>query len=602
MISRKSSVLSQIALVVLTAGYFSTSGQAQDVQEYYVERGEYFTQTTTNRPVRALSHELFAYLFPFMNGSVLSAALSGPRGLSFSLTDSGGAFQLLDEANNSIALTVPAPAGIYQFNVGTLNQGLRVFKLSLPGPAIGIPPMRVANFPEAQAVDASQPFTLRWDKVIKRGARDYLAFEVLNPAGDSVFSVTNMPLAQTNLVMPAGTFQSNTSYRAYLYIVHYFRLSANGAPPPAWVALETRATKFAIQTLNPAGVLQFAPNAIAANESDATVTITAERTQGSQGLVTADYFTSDGSAQSGVNYTPVSGTLVFNPGDTSSSFTVPLINNGVTNPPLTLHLSLTNATGGVTLATRPHATLTILDSQSAPGLNVNAYMVGRTEFYEQTDAEPPVQSTLPAPSRFFASVHAAFPGSVTNASVQLPNGTSRVLTSNGEFPDYNENFPSRASMNGAFRSGKYQLHFDTISDGSFSPTLTLGAERTFSVPHLTNWVESQAIDPTMPFTLRWAPFIHPTSNDFVVVRISDSTTKEYLFRTPGAFEPGVLPRVTTSVTIPANTFDYGTYYFVELEFAKVLVTNTKSYPGARGCIVFFHTTEFYLNTISAPPP
>jgi len=234
MISRKSSVLSQIALVVLAAGYFSKSGQAQDVQEYYVERGEYFTQSTTNRPVSALSHELFAYVFPAANGSVLSAALSGPRGLTFSLTDSGGAFQLLDEANNSIALTVPAPGGTYQFNVGTLNQGLRVFKLSLPGPASGIPPVRVANFPEAQVVDASQPFMLQWDKVIKRGAQDYLAFNVIGPGGNSVFSVTRMALAQTNLVMPADTLQPNKNYRAYLYIIHYFRLSANGAPPPAW--------------------------------------------------------------------------------------------------------------------------------------------------------------------------------------------------------------------------------------------------------------------------------------------------------------------------------------------------------------------------------
>src|SRR5207244_12773468 len=178
-----------------------------------------------------------------------------------------------------------------------------------------------------------------------------------------------------------------------------------------------------------------------ANASDAPATITAERSQASQCSLAADYCTSDASAQAYVNYTPVSCTLVFNPGGTSSSFTVPLISNGVTNPPLTLHLSLTNATGGATLITRPHAALTILDAQSAPGLNVNAYIVGRAEFYEQTGAEPPAQSTLPAPSRFFASVHPAFPGSVTNASVQLPNGTSRVLTSNGEFPDYNENFP-----------------------------------------------------------------------------------------------------------------------------------------------------------------
>ena len=565
-----------------------------------MERGEYFTQSTTNRPVRALSHELFAYLFPATNGSVSSAALFAPRALSFSLTNVGGVFQLLDEFLDSIALTVPAPGGIYQFNVATVNQGLRVFKLSLSGPAAGIPPMRVANFPEAQVVDAPQPFTLRWDKVIKRGAKDYLAFETIGPGGDSVFSVTNMVLTQTNLVVPASTLQPNTTYRAYLYIIHYFRSSSSNAPPPAWAALETRATKFTIQTLNPAGVLRFATNPVVANESDGTATITVERTQGSQGLVTADYFTSDGTARSDVNYTPVAGTLVLNPGETSSSFTVPLINNGETNPPLTLHFSLTNATGGATLVTRPHATLTILDSQSAPGLNVNAYSVGRTESYQQTDAGPPVQSTLPAPSRFFVSIHPAFPGSITNATIQLPNGASRVLTNNGDFPNYDENFPSQASMNAAFRSGKYQFHFDTISDGSFSPALTLGAERTFSLPYLTNWVESQTIDPTNSFTLRWAPFIHAITNDFVIVKISD-WTKEYVFRTPGAFEPGALPGATGSVTIPANTLAYGASYFVNLEFAKVLVANTKSYPGARGCIVFSHTTEFYLNTISAPP-
>jgi len=93
---------------------------------------------------------------------------------------------------------------------------------------------------------------------------------------------------------------------------------------------------------------------------------------------------------------------------------------------------------------------------------VNAYSVGAVELYQQTDAGPPVQSTLPAPSRFFASVHPRIFRAVSqNATVKLPNGTSRTLTNNGGFPDYNEDFPSRASMNAAFRSGKYQLHFDT---------------------------------------------------------------------------------------------------------------------------------------------
>jgi hypothetical protein len=601
MTCRKSSVVSRTSLLILVFSCFwHDHAPAQDVQEYYVERGEYFTQSTTNRAVYPLSHELFAYVFPATNGSVTSATLSGPLYLSFTLTQRGGVFQLLDQYLGNIALTRPAPGGAYIFNVATLNQGMRSFKLSVPGVANGIRPIRVANFAEAQAVDTSQPFTLQWDKVPKRGAYDYLALNIIGPDGGQAFSITNIPLAATNLVIPAGTLQPNSDYRGYLYIIHYFRSSVSNAAPPGWAALESRATKFSLETLNPAGVLQFASNPVVVNETNGTATIAVERTQGSQGTVTVDYFTSDGSATSNVNYSPVAGTLVFNPGDTSNSFNVSILNDGATNPPLTLHLSLANATGGATLVTRPHASLTVLDSQSAPGLNVDAFAVGRAELYEQEDALPPDQSSLPAPSSFFATIHPAFAGGVTNAIVQLPNGTSRVLTNNGDVLIYEEDFPSRTTMYGAFHGGKYHLNFDTLSDGSFSRLLALGGERNFSVPWVTNWSQAQFVDPKTPFTLKWTPFAAASTNDFVVVRIRDDSD-EYVFRTPGAFAPGALPGKTTSVTIPENTFSYGNYYVVDVEFAKVLVADAKSYPGARGCVLFLHTTEFYLNTISGAP-
>ncbi|MFN8458358.1 MAG: Calx-beta domain-containing protein [Anaerolineae bacterium] len=42
-----------------------------------------------------------------------------------------------------------------------------------------------------------------------------------------------------------------------------------------------------------------------------------------------DYATSDGTAIAGTDYTATSGTLIFSPGQTSRTFTVPIINDNL---------------------------------------------------------------------------------------------------------------------------------------------------------------------------------------------------------------------------------------------------------------------------------
>ncbi len=66
--------------------------------------------------------------------------------------------------------------------------------------------------------------------------------------------------------------------------------------------------------------------------------------------VTVDYVTSPGSADSGVDFKPISGTLTFDPGVTTRSIVVPTIDDPNPDDDETFTVTLSNPTGGATLA------------------------------------------------------------------------------------------------------------------------------------------------------------------------------------------------------------------------------------------------------------
>jgi hypothetical protein len=89
------------------------------------------------------------------------------------------------------------------------------------------------------------------------------------------------------------------------------------------------------------------------NETAGFVTITVVRSNGSDGTVSVQYGTSDGTAHAGTDYTATSGTLTFAPGVTSMTFQVPIINDGITDPgTLSFNIALSNPGGGAFLGTR----------------------------------------------------------------------------------------------------------------------------------------------------------------------------------------------------------------------------------------------------------
>jgi hypothetical protein len=99
----------------------------------------------------------------------------------------------------------------------------------------------------------------------------------------------------------------------------------------------------------PRGSVQFAAATFSAAEKAGTATITVTRANGSAGVVTVQYAVSDGTAHAGTDYTATSGTLTFGRGETSQTFTVPVLANGLVIPDgLTVNLTLSQPGGGAT--------------------------------------------------------------------------------------------------------------------------------------------------------------------------------------------------------------------------------------------------------------
>lgn len=102
-----------------------------------------------------------------------------------------------------------------------------------------------------------------------------------------------------------------------------------------------------------------------ANENDNTATIAVMLSAATSKVVTVDYSTSPGTAAVGSDYAATNGTLLFNPGETSKSVGVAIINDLLDEADETINLALSNPSNAY-LGTPSSAIVTIVDNDEAP--------------------------------------------------------------------------------------------------------------------------------------------------------------------------------------------------------------------------------------------
>jgi uncharacterized repeat protein (TIGR01451 family) len=119
------------------------------------------------------------------------------------------------------------------------------------------------------------------------------------------------------------------------------------------------------------GTLDLSTATYSAGEAAGSVTITVNRTGGTDCSVTVQYATANGSATAGSDYTAAGGTLTFGPGVTSQTFAVPIIDDTLFEGNETFTVTISNPGGGAALGATTSATVTVIDNDAAPTLAIN---------------------------------------------------------------------------------------------------------------------------------------------------------------------------------------------------------------------------------------
>ena len=128
------------------------------------------------------------------------------------------------------------------------------------------------------------------------------------------------------------------------------------------------------------GSLAFSAGSYSVAEDGGSVSINVNRSGGSDGSVSVDYATTDGSATAGTDYQPSIGTLDFGDAETSKSFVVSILDDAIYEDDESLQLSLSNVQGGATLNGITQATLTVTENDPVPP-------AGALEFVTNTFSE-----------------------------------------------------------------------------------------------------------------------------------------------------------------------------------------------------------------------
>lgn len=124
--------------------------------------------------------------------------------------------------------------------------------------------------------------------------------------------------------------------------------------------------------------MQFEATNITVNESATTATLTVTRA-GSTGTTTVNYATGDATATAGSDYLAASGTITFNEGETSKTFTVQIINDAEAEANETFNVTLSGVSSDAVLGSLSTATVTILDDDSPVFVSLNDISINEAD-------------------------------------------------------------------------------------------------------------------------------------------------------------------------------------------------------------------------------
>ncbi|MBK7997668.1 MAG: putative Ig domain-containing protein [Verrucomicrobia bacterium] len=394
---------------VLTVNGGGGSGTGPEVSEIVLFKGQEFMQTGTGAPVLGTNQPF--HFEAFVEGSywesITNVVLRSPKGTNYPMelesvfitglaanegggAEDGGTFRVQGRFPTKSAMDSVFNSGSYQFQITTGSGSNRTSSLSLTGDNYPATP-RISNWAAAQSVDAYADFTLTWEALSGATSNDFVMVNVEDEFG-SVFESSgpgepdSLNGKSTSVVIPAGTLAPGTEYKCSVFLAKFVTINTNSYPGAKAMAAYAKATFILLNTVTPPpaeGQFQFSAATFTVSETNSTAEFTITRSGGSEGAVTVDFSTADGTAMADADYVPTEGTLDFAEGETSVTFTFEVIDDSVFETNETIRLTLSNPTGGATLGSQSNAVMIVTDNDT-PGtagllqFSAVSYVVGES--------------------------------------------------------------------------------------------------------------------------------------------------------------------------------------------------------------------------------
>jgi hypothetical protein len=577
---------------------------------YGVFKGEHYEQASASAPGAAQIEEhgvqAFAVTTEGFTPFMVIAEPGGTSPVPMFLAQLEGRPEFVGQQTDSSAATRDAyfPDGPVTFSLLDFETNPTA-TLTLATPAL--PPIPVvANYADTQAVDPSQPFTLRWSGFQGAGVGDLVWVQIESWNGTIFASpVPGAPGAltgsATEVVIPAGTLTAQEDIRAsigffkvgqrtdgslpgstaltgsYRFTTVSLKLEGTGGPGDGPILLGTAPASGSFN-VSPNTQVRFDFSRPMAPVAD--ITWMADGAPLDSGLF-AYSWSSDGFTLIAKYLTdfPPNAIITWSLGDgfedtDGAPLEGELLDGGF----------LTGSTGGGGDC-----------DEEDPFDEDGSFFLTRALYFQQTGTG----TLVPHPEAgalFVAGFNPPVGMTVSGASLTPPSGQTVELQSFfGSSYFFFADFSDELGLNSAYPQGNYTARVQPATGSAIQGSVN--ASGSFpSTPQLLNHAAAQAIDPGTAFTLQWNAFSGANASSIISLEITDEEEGDTVFSAPNECAEIDLAPTATSIVVPANTLESGRVYTMTLSFFRITDTSEHAASGITFMAAHGASTETTLRT------
>jgi hypothetical protein len=204
-----------------TAFPLRTAFTTTDVLWYGYAKVQRMLQASPDAPAAAPGN---AFEFLAFADGPLPASINAASAGASAMAKSGGSWRARESFPTQAALDARFPLGAISLVLDTAHNGIHTHPLALPSVNFPAAP-QIANFHDANAIDPSQPFTLRWHPLPAGTAADFVQVQV-RKGSDLLLSSPEHPFApgalngtSTSFTVPASLLAPGGSCEVSIFFL-----------------------------------------------------------------------------------------------------------------------------------------------------------------------------------------------------------------------------------------------------------------------------------------------------------------------------------------------------------------------------------------------